>query len=134
MKKSHLNTTQPSRILRVPRFVYRIRPIYIGRIFTVSRPDASIGFEISMPTYHAWLSSRTLLHVVRRCQCKSNANKVGNSAAYLSPTHYIVRIALIPLIQDNRRNKNFLDASKKIFKNIRAANIILESNQNIQVF
>lgn len=46
-------------------FVYRyISPyLYIGRIFTMSRPDASIGSEISMPTYQARLSARTLQHM-----------------------------------------------------------------------
>lgn len=36
-----------------------LAPIYIKRIFTVSRPDASIGSEISMPTYQARLPART---------------------------------------------------------------------------
>lgn len=56
---------QPSRNLARATFVYRhISPyLYIGRIFTTSRPDASIGSEISMPTYQARLSVLALQHM-----------------------------------------------------------------------
>jgi len=44
----------PSRILyMLLLFSVTLAPIYIGRIFKESRPDASIGSEISMPTYQA---------------------------------------------------------------------------------
>lgn len=56
MKNIRLNASQPSRILRVLLlFSVTLAPIYIGRIFTVSRPDTSIGSEISMPTYRVRL-------------------------------------------------------------------------------
>lgn len=92
---------QSSRILRVLLFIYRrISPLFIYRAYFYGAPTGCIyrfrDFNANIP--RATVGAHAATCVVCRCQRKSGANKVGNSAAYLSRHYYVLYVSLTPFI------------------------------------